>query len=87
MMNPFTWGAGGQQVSPEQAQIAQALAAPDISPVAHPMQGFSRIADAGVNNFRQQPTNYFPPQPGGNSFKGGLTGLASRMFGTGGGLY
>lgn len=85
-MDPFIWGAGGQKISPQQ-QIAQSLAAADMSPVAHPMQGFARMANAGVNNFQQQPQNYFPDQPGGNTFMGGMTGLGSRLFGGGGGLY
>lgn len=85
-MDPFMWGAGGQKVSPQQ-QIAQSLAAADMSPVAHPLQGLSRAAGAGLNSYQSNPMNYFPDQPGGNTFMGGMTGLGSRLFGGGGGLY
>lgn len=84
-MNPFIWGANGQQVSPQQSQVARSLV--DMSPVADPFQGFARMAQAGVDNYNSMPTNYYPTQPGGSTLIGGLMGLGSRLTGNGGGLF
>lgn len=44
---PFVWGQGGQQLSPEtlaiQRQLAESMAAPDFSPVQHWTQGLGRV--------------------------------------------
>lgn len=84
-MDPFLWGIGGQRISPEEQQVAQALV--DFSPVADPMQGVARMANVASHNWQQAPQNQFPDQPGGNTFMGGLMGLGTRLFGGGGGLY
>jgi hypothetical protein len=45
---PFTWGAGGAQLSPEQLALRQKLAAQnqqtDYSPILSPWQGLARVA-------------------------------------------
>jgi hypothetical protein len=45
---PFTWGAGGRRMTPEQIeqqrQIAASLTQPDYSPIASPWQGLARVA-------------------------------------------
>ena len=84
-MDPFVWGQGGRPISPEERGIAQSLV--DMSPIVDPMQGFARMAQAGVDRYNAMPQNYFPSQPGGNTFMGGLQGLGSRLLGGGGGLF
>lgn len=50
-LQPFLWGQGGRRLTPEeiarQRQIADALLAPDYSPVGHWLQGLARMANAG----------------------------------------
>lgn len=84
MMSPYVWGAGGQREDPMRRAVAQSLV--DMSPVGSSMEGFARMAQSGVDAYRNNPVNFYPAQPGGATLMGGLTGLQSRIFG-GGGLY
>lgn len=83
-MNPFVWGAGGQQLSPDQLSVARSLAGADMSPVGSPIEGFARMANSAVDNYNANPLNQFPDQPGGNTIMGALSGLGSRLMGMGG---
>ena len=55
----FTWGAGGQKLTPDQLarrrEIEDALLSKgvDFSPVADPLQGFARVANAAAGAFRR----------------------------------
>lgn len=55
---PFVWGAGGSRLTPDQIarqrEIADALLAQgmDMSPVAHPLQGLARVAQAAAGAYR-----------------------------------
>lgn len=55
----FTWGAGGQKLTPgelaRRREIEDALLAkgPDFSPIADPLQGFARVANAAAGAFRR----------------------------------
>lgn len=56
---PFYWGSAGQKLTPDQLarrrEIEDALLAkgPDFSPVADPLQGFARVANAAAGAFRR----------------------------------
>jgi hypothetical protein len=70
-LGPFTWGANGQQVSPEQLAAQQAQSA-DFSPVGHWSQGMARITDALSDNIlgnrmedQMRAQSGFPARPGG----------------------
>lgn len=58
ILQPFTWGAGGAKLTPEeiarQRQLADALTSQgiDLSPIASPWQGAARMADALVGNIK-----------------------------------
>jgi muramidase (phage lysozyme) len=56
LLEPFLWGQGGQRRTPEQIardrEVAQALLGIDTSPVAHPLQGAARVAQAAAGAFR-----------------------------------
>jgi len=55
---PFIWGANGEQLTPEQIRrgrkSADALLASgtDMSPIAHPMQGVARVAQAMAGAYK-----------------------------------
>lgn len=57
---PFTWGAGGARMTPEQidlrqkAALAQQAAGMDMSPVGSWTQGLARVAQALVGNLEQR---------------------------------
>lgn len=52
VLEPFLWAEGGTRKTPEEIarerKIADALLAPDFSPVGHWLQGLARMANAGV---------------------------------------
>lgn len=77
-MSPFTWGANGEQLTPEQLskrrQLISALMpqGPDFSPVGHWTQGLARVANAAAGNIAanrledvQRTQAGFPVRPGG----------------------
>jgi hypothetical protein len=87
MNSPFTWGAGGQQVTMDQRRQNIARSLLGVQPIASPMQGVAQLAQAAVDKYNANPLNQFPDAPGGGGAFTGLFGLGGRIFGGGGGLY
>lgn len=89
----FIWGSGGRKLTPEdvarERKIAEAMLAAgiDFSPVAHPLQGFARLAQALSGKIREGRANRAESEGragASSAFSSLLSGFGGGSSGNGG---
>lgn len=86
ILEAFTWGSGGQKLTPEQIarerEIAALLGQVDTSPIGDWTQGAARMANAFVGNLREGRANR--AEQDNNEYDGGLRRDLLQSLGMGG---